>query len=111
MNVTVIATFAPRRPHVGARALVHAQLRVRHLDVRERPQPEDRAVHQQRIVEAEHQFRELRENATASSAATVVVHATVAVAVRAMRVAPPLVGVVEVEAHERLPHARRAGRC
>ncbi len=45
-------------------------------------------------------------SATAINDTTVVVQATVAVAVRAIRVAPLLILVGEVEAHERLAHAK-----
>ena len=44
-----------RGAHVRPRALVNTKLRVGHLQVGERPQPEDRAVDQLRIVEAEDQ--------------------------------------------------------
>ena len=102
-----------RGEHVGARALVHAQLRVGHLQVRERPQAERRAVDQQRVVEAEQQrARAAPANATTSSEATVVVHATAAVAERAMRSRRARVLVVEVEADERLadPDAQEDAR-
>ena len=48
-----------RGEHVGARALVDAQLRVGHLEVGEGPQPERRAVDQLRVVEAQQQARDL----------------------------------------------------
>ena len=51
-------TLARGRVEVGALAFVHPQLRVGHLEVREGPQPEDRAVDQQRVVEAEQRLRE-----------------------------------------------------
>jgi hypothetical protein len=44
--------------NVGARALVDAQLGVDHLEVRERPQAEDRAVDQQRVGVTEQQPRD-----------------------------------------------------
>ena len=49
----------PRGEHIGARALVYAQLRVGHLQVGERPQAEGRAVDQRRVVHAEQQAGDL----------------------------------------------------
>ena len=62
MKTTVIATFAPEADHVRARALVDAKLRVRHLEVRERPQPDRGAVDEDRVggVCAEQRFGDRR---------------------------------------------------
>ena len=101
-----------RRVYVRARALVHAQLRVGHLQVGERPQAEHRAVEQQRVAEAQQQLGQRpRKGHRGQGGDRRRPRHRCGGRARDARAAR-LVVVVEVEADERLadPHAQQDAR-